>query len=205
MVEELQVLIEAARAGDRAARDALVLRMRPRLEEVLRFRLSRLESPGVEVEDLVQETWLRAFADFERFEWRGEGSLERWLAGIAVNLAREAESRAGRRRFEALDRDPPGAAEPPSAALRREERFDRLEAALATLSPEHRRALLLVRVDGLPVAEAAKKLGRSPNAVSNLLLRAARALRQAFGDTASLRLPDRRLRDFGDSDGPDDA
>jgi hypothetical protein len=41
--------------------------------------------------------------------------------------------------------------------------------------------------------EIARRLDRSESAVKNLLLRALKALRQSFGDTESLGLPDRRL------------
>jgi RNA polymerase sigma factor (sigma-70 family) len=92
-----------------------------------------------------------------------------------------------------LEVDLAGSSASPSNVFRRHERFDRLEAALKSLSPEHQQVLLLVRVEGLTITAAADRLGRTPNAVSLLLLRASRALRAAFGDTASLSLPEREL------------
>ena len=77
--------------------------------------------------------------------------------------------------------------------MRREERFERLEASLEKLSVDHREVILLTRVEGLTFAETAARMGRSPDAVKQLLYRALRELRSTFGETASLHLPDRRL------------
>ena len=39
------------------------------------------------MDDVLQETFLRAFDSLERFDWRGEDSLYSWLHGIARNVA----------------------------------------------------------------------------------------------------------------------
>jgi RNA polymerase sigma-70 factor (ECF subfamily) len=82
----------------------------------------------------------------------------------------------------------------PSKAMRRDERFDRLQSAIDRLSPDHRRVILLARIEGLQVKEIAKLMQRSESAVKSLLLRALKALQESFGDTESLGLPDRRLK-----------
>jgi RNA polymerase sigma-70 factor (ECF subfamily) len=79
------------------------------------------------------------------------------------------------------------------ARLRREERLQRLEAALRELSPEHREVIVLSRIENLPLAEVAERMERTPVAVSGLLLRALRKLRAAFGETESFALPARGL------------
>ncbi|MBI4583245.1 MAG: sigma-70 family RNA polymerase sigma factor [Planctomycetes bacterium] len=76
----------------------------------------------------------------------------------------------------------------PSKVLQREERYRRFEKAIASLSPDYREVLRLVRLEGLSVTEVAKQLNRSPHAVSQLLLRALKKLRQSFKRTGSLRL-----------------
>lgn len=87
---------------------------------------------------------------------------------------------------------------PPSKGLRREERFERLEKALASLSPEYREALTLVRIKGFKIAEAAERMGRTPNAVTHLLMRGLKKLKDSFGDTESLHLPPMRLDEPAD-------
>ncbi|HAK96178.1 MAG TPA: hypothetical protein DCM87_14590, partial [Planctomycetes bacterium] len=85
----------------------------------------------------------------------------------------------------------------PSRAARREERFDRLEGALARLPEEHRQVIRLARIEGLPIAEIAVRMNRSAAAVSMLLSRALKRLREGFGDTESMSLPDRMLGGAG--------
>lgn len=81
----------------------------------------------------------------------------------------------------------------PGAKLRSEERFDRLRAALDRLSPDHRQVILLARIEGLPMEEVGKRMGRSANAAAQLLWRALQKLRLTFGETESFGMPNRTL------------
>jgi len=58
-----------------------------------------------------------------------------------------------------------------------------------------------VRVEGLEFEEAGRRMGRSPDAVKQLLYRALKKLRESFGDTESLHLPERSLL----AEGPESA
>ena len=82
--------------------------------------------------------------------------------------------------------------------MQRNERFDRLQEALQSLSPEHREVIELARIKGLKAREISERMGRSPVAVRLLLFRALEQLRNRFGDTASLNLPDRAMPTGGD-------
>ena len=93
------------------------------------------------------------------------------------------------------ERESPGVS--PSRAQRRDERFDRLESSLNSLSPEYRDVVRLARIEGLSIMAIAERLDRTPDSVRNLLLRAMKQLRQSFGDTESLGLPDRAIEDKG--------
>jgi RNA polymerase sigma-70 factor, ECF subfamily len=53
---------------------------------------------------------------------------------------------------------------------------------LAGLAPQHRAALVLRYMDGLPVSEVASVLGRTVEATEALLVRARRELRRAYGE-----------------------
>ena len=86
----------------------------------------------------------------------------------------------------------------PSQALRRNERFERLKRALKALPPDHAQVIFLARIQGLPVKEVARRMERTPEATSMLLLRALMKLKTAFGNTESLHLPDRSLEEEGD-------
>ena len=141
---------------------------------------------------MAQEALLKAFAALGRFEWRGESSFRQWLYGITEHLIRNA-LRKRSTSLKNLSIDPPAKADSPSHVARKDERFDRLERAMADLSPEHRDVIRLARIDGLKVAEIANRMERSPGAVHQLLTRAMEQLKRRFGDTESLSLPDRPL------------
>ena len=66
--------------------------------------------------------------------------------------------------------------------------------ALDKLSGDYRKVIYLARVEGLPMKEIATHMGRSPEAVKKLLGRALEKLRERFGETESLHLPDRQVR-----------
>ena len=187
---------------DREAFDALVEPLAPVVAGVIRRELGEALAARVEVEDLVQETWLRSFRAIGTFRGEAIEELRAWLTRIAVRTVQDAARRNARRDGEAApgrgggestredDLEGLAASSPtPSRVMRRDERRDRLRGALDRLSPDHRQVIELVRIEGLPVHEAARRMGRSPNATSMLLLRALLQLKQGFGDTESLNLP----------------
>src|SRR4051812_21472658 len=91
-----RALLVAARAGDREAFAELVRRFADRL---LRFLVGR----GVEREDardLVQETFLRAWAALDRFDDRY--AVSTWLFTIAYRLALNLRARQARRSHVAI-------------------------------------------------------------------------------------------------------
>ena len=192
-------LVKKAQQGERRAFDRLIELCRDRLEYGVRLRLGKHLQREADVEDVLQETGLRAFRSIGNFKWQGEDSFLRWLVGIASHVLLEVASRE-RRHTGTLPR--PDSPEDPSQSriLRREERFERLQEAFNLLSPEHQRVILLARMHDLPLSVVAERMGRSPAAVKQLLFRALQKLKTRFGDTESLRLPDRRLRDAEDGD-----
>jgi len=119
---------------------------------------------GMEPEDLVQETYLRAYAGFGSF--RG-GSTRAWLAAICLNVARSQARRRRRRPWEAsgpalLDVVPwsggEGAADVADvviAGLDAEE----VSRCLALLPEPQRKCIVLVDVAGYTAREAAEVLG----------------------------------------------
>src|SRR5262245_22303541 len=136
-------LIAKAKAGDRASFDELAAEWRVELETMIRFRLGERLRRVVEVEDVLQETYLKAYRSLKSFEPRGERSFCQWLKAIADHVMR---SIARKRRQEALlcfDDDVPAREASPSSVERRKERFDRLEDALNSLSKDHREVIVL--------------------------------------------------------------
>jgi RNA polymerase sigma-70 factor (ECF subfamily) len=193
MDSSVQDLVEDARRGSRQAFDELVARYRGRLETFIGSRLGSALKARMEVDDVLQETLLQAFCSIGRLQWRDEESFFSWLGTIAERVIRHAANKKkGTLLLHPLP-DAPGSRIPPSKALRREERFERLQAALGNLTPEHREVILLARIERLSFKEIGERMGRSPQAAQQLLLRALQKLKAAFGHTESLHLPDRAL------------
>jgi RNA polymerase sigma-70 factor (ECF subfamily) len=194
-------LLDAARAGDRAALERLLTRCQERLDALIHSRLGPHLRARVPAADVRQETFLRALRSLERFQWQGEESLLRWLGGIANHVIQEIARREKRELLLPTDDDVAGDEVSASRGARRRERFDRLQAALDGLSADHRRVIILARIEKLPMKEIARRMERSPEAATQLLWRALKKLREAFGSTDSFSLPETELR--SDDDEPE--
>ena len=79
-------LLERARNGDREALSRAFEKYRRRLAVLIHFKLGPRARSFAEVEDLVQETCLRAFRDIDRFTYQSPGSFLRWLSAIADHV-----------------------------------------------------------------------------------------------------------------------
>jgi RNA polymerase sigma-70 factor (ECF subfamily) len=144
-------------AGDPDAFSEIVRRHRDRLWAVALRTLGDRE----EAADAVQDALVSAFRAAHTF--RGQSAVTTWLHRITVNAcldrARKAASRRtasviDERQFEELLEPHESAAAP----AERGELHRELLLALATLPPEQRAALILVDMQGYPVAEAAAVL-----------------------------------------------
>ncbi len=118
----------------------------------------RLATDHHRAEDLVQETYLRAFSGFAD---KRDGDTRSWLIAICLNAARSDARRAKRRPIETGDSPLTNAAsgaDVADAALASVERAA-VARALAELSEAQRVAVVLVDIGGLSAREAAEVLG----------------------------------------------
>lgn len=155
--------IRAAAAGDIAAFEQLV---RSYQAPVWRF-LGQLVGDNDLAEDLTQETFVRAYRRLGDF--RFEAKFSTWLFRIARNIGIDALRQRGRQAA-LVSRLTPGA---PGASP---ELHSEVTAAVLTLSPKLREALLLVEVVGLSCAEAAVVLEIPAGTVKSRLFLARRQL-----------------------------
>ena len=109
-------LVDRAMQGDRLAFEELARDHRPRIEGVVR---SRWEAGDQDLEDILQESFVRALQALPRFEWQGEDSFFRWLSGIAVNVAHEHAKRRKLGLVAQVDREPAANSVSQSRAMRR--------------------------------------------------------------------------------------
>jgi len=150
-------LIAMAQAGDRRALEILAgTYYVPLRALVLRCGCA----PAADVDDIIQETFLRAFGTLHRYQHRGH--LKTWLFRIALNLARDSRRRAGRTitgiDVAALaDAEDPGS--DPGVVLAGKLDREALAAALARLPETQRETLVLRFYADLPVEEVARIVG----------------------------------------------
>lgn len=115
-----------------------------------------------EVEDLVQETFFRAFRRLE--SWRGHGSFRSWLLSIGSNLLRDHfRSRKGRQIISIDQHQIPDQADP-HADLAASDTEERLRQGIAALPRLQREVFLLRAQQGTDYEEIAHLLGTTPGA-----------------------------------------
>ncbi len=126
-------------------------------------------------EEIVQETWLTAVRRVRRFDPR-QGSFLAWLRGIAANLLRN-ELRRQRRspKFE-----PSANGEMAGNDSSAPQRQQGIAAALDALSEREEAVLRAKYLEGLTVAEIARRGNETSKAVESLLSRAREAFRKVY-------------------------
>jgi len=180
-------LAAQAAAGSRTAFEELVSRYSPRLFYFLR---SRSESDE-DIEDLMQETFLRAYRHMDRYDatWR----FSTWLFTLAVRLAISRHRSKKTRPESPLD---PELAEHPSPGP--QERLIRKEEAreqkniwnlARTLRPGEYRALWLRYAEDLPVKDIARAMNKTQLGVRALLHRSRLKLGQKLRMASSSAVP----------------
>ena len=123
-------------------------------------------------EDVVQETFLKAFRDMEAF--RGESSEKTWLIRIAINSCRDYRRSAWYRYIDfrvTVDQLPILSSAPPS------DDHIALTMAIMKLKPKYLEAVLLYFYEGYPIREIAKMQRLTEAAVSNRIRKAKQKLR----------------------------
>jgi RNA polymerase sigma-70 factor (ECF subfamily) len=174
-------LVRRALGRDEAAVRAIIQANNRRL-----YRLARgILRNDAEAEDVVQDTYVRAFTHLEQF--RGDSSLSTWLSRIAMN---EALGRLRRRRpgveLSELEKSAPQAqiipfplasSDDPEKSMAQREIQQVVEHAIDEL-PEPFRLVFITRViEGMNVEETAVILGLKPETVKTRLHRARNLLR----------------------------
>ena len=194
-----EALIRAAQDGDGARLAELLERHTTYVERRVRRRMGAALRREHEVEDLCQETYGEIVASLPRFTWRDEPGFVAWVHTIADRVCARAVRKLKERRSLQLEPEPVGHEVTASRAARREERFARLRESIDALPEPYREAVRLVRIEGLRIAEAAERMGKTDVALRQLISRGLRKMRETFGDTVSFGLPDRPL-ELGDVD-----
>jgi len=178
--EVVDLVLHRAQQGDGAACRALVHRHQRRVVGQLRAMLVPV-GRGEIVEDLAQETFLRAFRALPRFRGDGRASLGTWLVTIATRVALN-ELRRRPPRTECLDTVTESVGGGEAAVVERHGAARAIERAVADLSPAYRGAFLLRELHGLDYGEIAEVLQIDVGTVKSRLSRARAKLRVALAE-----------------------
>lgn len=178
-------------AADRSRPDAALL-ARCRAQDPLAFRafvvmherlvfamLSRLLGPKApDLEDVAQETFLRAYRAFPRFDPEGPAKVSTWLLTIATRLALDLRKKRalGTAPFE--EAEARAADSTPELRASRRELGEALAAAAAELPDDQRAALVLADAHGLSMAEIAEALDVPEATAKTRLFRAREKMRE---------------------------
>src|ERR1700733_2140938 len=183
-----EAAVELTRRGDPDAFRVLVDRHSRAI-----FRLAwRMTANSHEAEDIVQETFLRAYKQLQRFD--GRAAFATWLHRIAVNCSLDL-IRSRKRRQEITLGSPqelgpnekgddrlllngPSADPSPERSLQSAQIRELLANAMQELSEMERCAFTLRHHDGLGIEEISQALGVQPNAAKHSIFRALKKLRR---------------------------
>jgi RNA polymerase sigma-70 factor (ECF subfamily) len=185
-VTEAAADLARARQGDNEAFRALVER-HSRAVFRLAFRMTGNEQ---DAEDVVQESFLRAYRQLGRFESRSNFGtwLYRIVSNCSVDLMRAKQARHDQSRGESLDEaaEMPAAGSPGPERLAHSAEIDRrVQAALEDLSPLERAAFTLRHYEGRSIDEISATLGLRTSAAKHSVFRAVKKLRVALAPLRS--------------------
>lgn len=211
---EAEEVVDAARAGDESAFAGLVERYR----RELRVHCYRMLGSFEDAEDMVQETFLRAWR--KRGSFQGRSTFRAWLYRIATNACLDALERRPPRVLppqvaapadprvpplptvdlpwlqpypdRLLERIAPPDAEPDAALVAKETIELAFQVAIQHLTPRQRAVLILRDVLGWSAKETAMLLDTGVDSVNSAVRRARSTLKK--------HLPARRLEWAPDSD-----
>ena len=182
-------LVRRFQNGDNGAFSQLFQLYHRRLAVSVYFRMSPDLRVLHEVDDILQEVFLRASRDMDQFTYRSPGSFMAWLLRIADRVVVDSaryQNRDKRRAEEMLrfrsESNPtgPDPVDPntPSRLFAQEEALQLLLKRLDALPADYRQAILLSKFEGLTTQEVSEQMGKSRETVALLLHRGVKKFRE---------------------------
>lgn len=178
-------LVARVRAGDKQAFNLLVLKYQYRI----RGLVARLVRDAGEQEDIVQESFIKAYRALGKF--RGDSAFYTWLYRIAVNTAKNYLMAAGRRPLthdfddddgDAPSRTPPSLVEDntPETMLQNDQLVAAIKNAMHELPGELRQAITLRELEGMSYEDIAEAMDCPIGTVRSRIFRAREAIQAAM-------------------------
>jgi RNA polymerase sigma-70 factor (ECF subfamily) len=171
------LLVERVQAGDKQAFDVLVSKYQRRLMRLV----SRLVHDPAEAEDVVQETFIKAYRALRHF--RGDSAFYTWLYRIGINTAKNFLVTQGRRTPTSTDTDAEQAEafddgdnlrdiNTPESMLASKQIAETVNAAMDLLPLELRTAIVLREIEGLSYEEISEIMACPIGTVRSRIFRA---------------------------------
>lgn len=176
-----QQMVERAQRGDKDAFGLLVLKYQGRLERLL----SRIVRNPSEIEDVAQETFIKAYRALPNF--RGDSAFYTWLYRIGINTAKNYLISLGRRAPTSTEYDADEAESfedatglhdinTPEAQLMTKQIAETVNSTIDSLPEELRTAITLREIDGLSYEEIAQVMNCPIGTVRSRIFRAREAV-----------------------------
>jgi RNA polymerase sigma-70 factor (ECF subfamily) len=174
-------LVERVREGDKRAYGLLVEKYRRKLMRLL----SRMVRDADEIEDIAQETFIKAYRALPQF--RGDAAFYTWLYRIAVNTAKNYLAAKGRGMQTLSDQAMDEEDEPderlmaqdigtPESELLSKQVAYAVDAAVDALPEELRQAITLREIEGMSYEEIAEAMNCPIGTVRSRIFRAREAI-----------------------------
>ena len=195
MAEQDQELVGRARSGDTDALTSLLRAHGPSVQSSL--EIDRKWRSVLDVEDVMQVTYLEAFLRIDRLTGNDVKSFVAWLDTIARNNLRDAVRALNTQKRPNPDRRVTSKQEEdsaialleelavttstPSRKVHREEAKQFLQRAIDRLPESYQEVVRRYELEGQPAAEVAKAMGKSRGAVFMIRARARERLAQLLG------------------------
>ena len=184
-------LISKIQSGDHDAFSVLFEKYRKKLALVLYYKVSDPIRLQVSIQDLLQETFLRAYRDFDRFKYLGPGSFMSWLCAIADHVVVDRGRFQNRQKRKAVSilrfrsqtnpRGPePAVSLTPSRIFEEQEQLQKLKEILNSLPEDYREVIIQAKINGCLTEEIARRMGKSRQNVSITLHRALKRFRELY-------------------------
>ncbi|TRZ56940.1 MAG: RNA polymerase sigma factor RpoE [Rhodocyclaceae bacterium] len=191
-----QLLVERVQRGDKQAFGLLVSKYQRKLVRLL----SRLVRDPAEVEDVAQETFIKAYRALPGF--RGESAFYTWLYRIGINAAKNYLAAKGRRTPTSAEFDSEEAEgfdeseqlrdnNSPERILMSKQIADTVNAAMDRLPEDLRNAISLREIDGMSYEEIAQIMDCPIGTVRSRIFRAREAIAEKLKPLLDIA-PDKR-------------
>ncbi|MGE8546231.1 RNA polymerase sigma factor RpoE [Alcaligenes sp. WGS1538] len=174
-------LIARVQRGDKRAFDLLVLKYQRKIMRLL----SRMIRDPSEIEDVAQETFIKAYRALPQF--RGESAFYTWLYRIAINTARNWQASAGRRpsALQAIENEEGETFDQidnltdistPESVMVSRQIAETVNSAIQALPEELRTAIVLREIEGMSYEDIAQTMDCPIGTVRSRIFRARDAI-----------------------------